>query len=309
MGRAARAQASSRVRLALPRQPPIPFTHAPHSPTHPHTLAPRRTRLLPVTRAVVVLRLLRVVDVVSMLLEELRARSQRDARRYEKKSSAYESLRAQNIDLREALEREQKAREALEGHYKGRVEELNMALQVAVEEFAKEGLDYSPSGELVRVGKGSGGWEGGSGSAAAAAPPWHAAGSSREGAAAAGAAASAAAAAAAAVAAASTLEARSTRSGGSKSSSAARHHQHRVSTLPPAAGGAGGGGAAAALAALASSSSGSSSSSSASNPALRKRAGGASGGSGGSSGSGSGSGGGRAGGVGEGESYHSAEEE
>ena len=56
-------------------------------------------------RAVVAFRLLRVADVVSMLVEELQARSQREARRYEKKSGAYESLRAQNIDLREAIDR------------------------------------------------------------------------------------------------------------------------------------------------------------------------------------------------------------
>ncbi len=239
-----------------------------------------------------------------MLVEELSARSQRDARRYEKKSSAFESLRAQNIDLREALEREQKAREGLEMHYKGRVEELNMALQVAVEEFAKEGLDYTPSGELVRTGRGGSGWEG------ASAPPWQAAGSSGEGARdpAAGSVGAGATGAvgAAAAAAASPLEARSIRSGGSKGSGAARH-QHRVTTLPPAVNS----GSAAAFAALRGS---------APNPALRKRAVGGNLGSsqassssssagGGGSGGGSGGGGSGSGGRPEGESYHSAEEE
>jgi hypothetical protein len=110
-----------------------------------------------VSRAIVVLRLVRIVDIVSMLMEELQSRSLRLTRRYEKKRGDYETLRAQNTDIREAFDREKKAREAQEVYYKARVEELTVALQVASEEFEKQGFDYtSLSGDAVRVGGGGG---------------------------------------------------------------------------------------------------------------------------------------------------------
>ncbi len=103
------------------------------------------------------LRLVRIVDIVSMLMEELQSRSLRLTRRYEKKRGDYETLRAQNTDIREAFDREKKAREAQEVYYKARVEELTVALQVASEEFEKQGFDYtSLSGDAVRVGGGGG---------------------------------------------------------------------------------------------------------------------------------------------------------